>query len=274
MRNLYIFISRTVHAFLFIALAGISIYLIYKSSNYKQWIVHAWTKEMAGPVLKLQSNYNDWLHIRRENELLLEQNKNLLTIAFNHKFDIANIETVYHGDSLLFEYSAAKVIGSGTNKQNNYLILDKGTKDGIQADMGVISPQGMVGIIKVASPTFSVVLPIIHPKFSVFAKVGNEGASGMLVWEDSDSRHVKLTNLPHIEGVNVSDTIVTQHSLIFPPDYPIGVVEAIMPETIGGYFVVNVRLLVSFEKLRDVFIIKQKYSEELENLMNIANIDE
>ena len=274
MRNLYIFISRTVHVFLFLALAGISIYFIYKSSNYKQWIVHAWTKELAGPVLKLQSNYNDWLHIRRENEQLFEQNKNLLQSAYNHTLDVSTVETVYHGDSLLFEYSTAKVIESGTNKQNNYLTLDKGTKDGIRPDMGVISPQGVVGIIKNVSPNFSVVLPIIHPKFSIFAKVGNEGAAGMLVWEDSDSRHVKLTNLPHIEGVNVSDTIVTQHSLIFPPDYPIGVVEAIMPETIGGYFVINVRLLVSFEKLRNVYIIEQKYSEELNELMRKANENE
>lgn len=272
MRNLYIFIVKTIHIFLFLILGGISIYLIYKSSNYKQWALNAWTKEITGPILKLQSNYMDWMHVRKENKQLLDQNKNLLTIAFNHNFDTSHIETIYHGDSLLFEYHTAKVIESTINKQNNYIILDKGFHDGIRADMGVISTQGVVGIIKETSPNFSIVLPLIHSKFTIFAKVRNTDASGMMTWDGSDARYAQLANLPHIEGVKVSDTIVTQHSLIFPPDYPIGIVESILPETSGGYFVINVRLLVSFDKLRNVYIIEQKYSEELNELMINANI--
>ena len=255
-------------------LTGISIYLIYMSSSYKQWVLSAWAKEITGPMLRFQSNYIDWLHVKNENKQLLEQNRNLLTIAFNHKFDTANVETVYHGDSLLFEYHSAKVIQSTINRQNNYIILDKGFSDGMRPDMGVISAQGVVGIIKEVSPNFSVALPVVHSKFTIFAKVGNSDASGMLTWDGADSRYVQLTNLPHIEGVEVSDTIVTQHSLIFPPDYPIGIVESILSETIGGYFVINVRLLVSFEKLRNVYIIEQKYSEELNELMRKTNENE
>lgn len=272
MRNLYIFIVKTIHIFLFLILGGISIYLIYKSSNYKQWALNAWTKEITGPILKLQSNYMDWIRVRKENSQLFEQNKNLLTIAFNHKFDTSQIETIYHGDSLFFEYHKAKVIESTVNKQNNYIILDKGLHDGIRADMGVISTQGVVGIIKETSPNFSIVLPIIHSKFTIFAKVRNTDVSGMMTWDGMDARHAQLSNLPHIEDVKVSDTIVTQHSLIFPADYPIGIVEYILPETSGGYFVINIRLLASFDRLRNVYIIEQKYSEELNELMINANI--
>ena len=274
MRNLYIFITKTIHVSLFMILTGISIYLIYRSSNYKQWAVSAWTKEITGPMLKFQSNYIDWLHVKNENKHLLEQNKDLLTIAFNHKFDTSSVETVYHGDSLFFQYHTAKVIESTINKQNNYIILDKGIHDGIRPDMGVISAQGVVGIVKEISPNFSIALPVVHTKFTIFAKVGSSGASGMLTWDGADSRYVQLTNLPHVEGVKVSDTIVTQQSLIFPPDYPIGTVESILPETVGGYSVINVRLLVAFEKLRNVYIIEQKYSEELDELMRKASLNE
>ena len=274
MRNLYIFIIKTIHISLFMILTGISIYLIYKSSNYKQWALNTFTKEITGPILKLQSNYMDWIHVRRENKQLLEQNKNLLTIAFNHKFDTVHVETIFHGDSLLFEYHTAKVIESTINKQNNYIILDKGIHDGIHPDMGVLSTQGVVGIIKEVSPNFSIAIPIIHSKFTIFAKVRNSDASGMLTWDGLNARYAQMSNLPHIERVKVSDTIVTQHSLIFPPDYPIGVVESILPETSGGYFVIEVRLLVSYEKLRNVYIIEQKYSEELNELMINANLNE
>ncbi len=274
MRNLYIFIIKTIHIFLFLILGGISIYLIYKSSNYKQWALNAWTKEITGPILRLQSGYIDWLYVRKENKQLLEQNRNLLTVAYNHKFDTSHIETVHHGDSLLFEYHTAKVIESTINKQNNYITLDKGLHDGIRADMGVISTQGVVGIIKETSPNFSIVLPVIHSKFTIFAKVRNTDASGMMTWDGMDVRHAQLSNLPNIEGVKLFDTIVTQHSLIFPPDYPIGIVESILPETNDGYFVINVRLLASFDRLRNVYIIEQKYSEELNELMINATINE
>jgi rod shape-determining protein MreC len=255
-----------------LTLGGISIYLIYKSSHYKQWALNTFTKEITCPVFKIQSKYVDWLYVRRENKQLTEQNRNLLTLAFNHKFDTSSIETVYHGDSLLFEYHTAKVIESTINKRNNYIILDKGSNDGIRVDMGVISAQGVVGIIKLASPNFSIAIPVVHSQFTIFAKVKNSDAVGMLTWDGADTRYVQLANLPHIEDVKVSDTIVTQQSLIFPPDYPVGVVESVLPETIDGYFVVEVRLLVSFVQLRNTYIIEQKYSNELNELMINANM--
>jgi len=232
------------------------------------------SKEVTGPLLKLQAKYIEWIYLQKENERLLEQNRNLLTIAHNHIRNADKIETIYHGDSLLFSYHLAKVVESTVNMQNNYITLDKGYNDGIKTDMGVVSLDGVVGIIKDVSPNFSIVLPILNSQFSIFAKVKNTNVSGILTWDGANMHYAKIKNLPHIENVNVSDTVVTQHSLIFPPDYPIGVVSSINQKTIGGYFVLKVRLLVPFEKLRNVYIIEQNYSEELNNLMERTTVDE
>jgi cell shape-determining protein MreC len=86
--------------------------------------------------------------------------------------------------------------------------------------------------------------------------------------------YAQINNLANIENVKVFDTIVTQQSLIFPPDYPVGVVSFISPNAEGGFFVLKVRLLVPFNKLRNVFIVEQNYSEELNNLMEGIHIDE
>jgi rod shape-determining protein MreC len=272
MRSLYKFIIETIHIFLFLILGGISIYLIYKSSHYKQWALNTFTKEITGPVLKFQSKYVDWLYVRRENDLLTEQNRSLLSRTYNHQLEPAILDSVYHKDSVLFTYRTAKVIESTINRQDNYIILDKGSNDGIEVDMGVISAQGVVGIIKMASPNFSIAIPVVHSQFTIFAKVKNSDAVGMLTWDGANARYAQLANLPHIEDVNVSDTIVTQHSLIFPPDYPVGVVESVLPETVGGYFVIEVRLLVSFEQLRNTYIIGRKEAKEVNELMINANI--
>ena len=275
MRSLYIFLTKTVHIFLFFALAGVCIYCIYKTSNYKQWLLNSASKEITGPFLTFQTKYVDWIYQKTENERLLEQNKNLLTHAYNHVRNADTITTVYHGDSLLFSYHLAKVVEGTVNKRNNYITLDKGYNDGIKPDMGVISSDGVVGIIKDVSPNFSIVMPVLNSHFKISVKIKNEDdVFGVLTWDDADIHHAQINNLAHIETVKSGDTVVTQHSLIFPPNYPVGVVSSITPKTEGGFFVLKVRLLVHFNKLRNVYIIEQNYSEELNNLMERAKIDE
>ena len=275
MRNLYLFLSKTAHVFLFLALAGVCIYCIYRSTNYKPWGINSTSKEITGPFLKWQAKYADWLYLQEKNEQLVEQNRNLLTLAFNHKRSANTIDTVYHGDSLLFTYHLAKVVeGSVKNKQNNYIVLDKGYNDGIREDMGVISLEGVVGIIRAVSPNFSIALLVLNSQFRLSAKIKNTTVFGDLTWDGNDMCYAQINNLANIENVKVFDTIVTQQSLIFPPDYPVGVVSFISPKAEGGFFVLKVRLLVPFNKLRTVFIVEQNYSEELNNLMERIHIDE
>jgi rod shape-determining protein MreC len=242
-------------------------YCIYKTNGYRQWVIDSAIKEVTFPILQLRTDVEDWFHLRKENKRLLTQNKNLLMLTFNHKRIADTIENIYYGDSLLFSYHVAKVIESTTNKHNNYIVLDKGSADGIRIDMGVISSEGVVGIIKEVSPNFSVALSLLHSQFSISAKIKTNNVSGILTWDGIHIQYAQMNNLTHLDNVNVSDTITTQHSLIFPPNYPIGIISSVHPETIGGYYRLNIKLLTPFEKLRNVYIIEQNYSDELNNLM-------
>ena len=266
MRNLYIFIARTVHISLFLVLGGVCIYFIYRSSNYKQWRLNALSKEIAAPVLAVQNKYAEYLRLQSDKKELLEQNKLLLTELYNHRMKRAEIQNVEEDGSLLFSYYTAKIIQSTVNKQNNYITLDKGANDGVETDMGVISSQGVVGVVKEVSPNFSTVLPLLHSHFSIFAKLKNSNVTGMLTWNGESPNYAQISNIANIETVKMGDTVVTQHSLIFPSGYPIGIVSAISPKKTGGYFILKVQILHSFEKTGDVYIIKQNHSNELREL--------
>ena len=266
MRNLYLFIVKTTHITLFLVLAGVCISLIYKSSNYKQWWLNAYSKEIAAPVLSFQSKYLEYLHLKTENQALLEQNKILLNNSFNHKIESSEEKMLEQGDSLLFSYYTAKIIESTVNKHNNYITLDKGIKDGVAVNMGIVSSQGVVGVVKDVSPNFSIVLSLLHSQFTIFAKLKNSDVTGMLTWDGENPKYAQIGNIANIETVKMGDTVVTQHSLIFPADYPIGVVSAISAKKTGGYFVLKVKLLHAFEKMGDVYCIKQNYGEELNDL--------
>ena len=274
MRKLYKFFSTVAHPFFFLILLSTCIICIYRTSDYKQWAITSLSKEIASPLFKLRTKYTELLDIRAENERLSTQNRNLLTLLYNHNRSADNIDTVYHGDSLLFIYHSAKIVESVIHKRNNYILLDKGFNDGIRNEWGVISPEGVVGIIKDVSPNFSVVLPVLSTQFSVIVKIKNTSASGILTWDAENIRYAQINNLPHIENVNVGDTVVTQYSMFLPPDYPVGIVTSFNQKTVGGFFMIKVRLFVPFDKLSSVYIIEQRYSEELEYLMERANINE
>ena len=267
MRNLYLFILKTTHISLFLFLAGISISFIYKSSNYKQWWLNAFSKEVAASVLSFQNNYLEYLNLKKENNELLTQNKLLLNKVFNHRIERSEGEELEQGDTLLFSYHTAKIIESTVNKQNNYIILDKGLREGVEINMGIVSSQGVVGIVKDASPNFSIVLSLLHSQFSIFAKLKNSDITGMLTWDGESPKYAQIANIANIETVKMGDTVVTQHSLLFPAGYPIGVVSSISPKKTGGYFVLKVKILHSFEKMGTVYLIKQNHKEELSHLV-------
>jgi len=267
MRNLYLFILRTAHISLFLVLAGVCISFIYKSSNYKQWWLNAHTKEYSSFVLSFQNKYINYLHLKAENKELLEQNRRLLNEIYNQRIESSELKKFEQGDSLLFSYYTAKIIESTVNKQNNYITIDKGANDGVEANMGVVSSQGVVGIVKTVSPNFSIVLSILHLRFSIFAKLKNSDVTGMLTWDGENPKYAQIGNIANTETVKMGDTVVTQHSLIFPTGYPIGIVDTISEKKTGGYNVLKVRLLHSFEKMGDVYLVKQNYSEEINDLI-------
>jgi len=267
MRNLYLFLLKTTHISLFLILAGICISFIYKSSNYKQWWLNAFSKEISAPVLSFQNKYIEYVHLKTDNKALLEQNKAFLNKTFNHEIEQSEEKKLRQGDSLLFSYYTAKIIESTVNKQNNYIILDKGIKDGVETSMGVVSSKGVVGIVKDISPNFSIVLSLLHSQFSIFAKLKNSNVTGMLTWDGENPKYAQIANIANIELVKMGDTVVTQHSLIFPTDYPIGIVSSISSKKTGGYFVLKVKILHPFEKMGDVYLVKQNYREELNDLV-------
>lgn len=275
MRNIIVFLIKTVHIFLFVLLGCICIFFIYNSSAYKQWAINAFSKEIGGPLFTLQSKISDYLHLSYTNTLLIEQNKYLLNKLANQHMNTVtavtgndSITTIVDNDSVLFTYYSAQVLENSINRQNNIMILNKGSRSGITADMGVISPSGIVGIIKDVSPNFSIAISLLNSKFSISAKTGRTGNTGVLSWDGKNHKFAQLGNITNIEDIKIGDTIVTQYSLLFPTNYPIGVISGgLSNNAIGGYYTLQVRLLTDFDRINHVYVIKNNFNDEIKDMM-------
>ena len=175
-----------------------------------------------------------------------------------------------HTDSLRFTPHAgfdmipAEVVKISRNKQHNYLILNRGFEDGIQEKSGIITLNGVVGIVDAVSEHHAYAFSFQSSDISISARLGREGGSGLLVWDGIHSNGALLKEMPLQAGYQPGDTVYTSgHSLLFPPDIPLGIA--------GKARVVNgttneiaVTLFQDFSAVRYVTVVHNSALEEIE----------
>ena len=163
-----------------------------------------------------------------------------------------------------FSMVAAEVVKVSRNKQHNYLILNRGFEDGIQEKSGIITPNGVVGIIDAVSAHHAFAFSFQNSDISISARLGDEGGSGLLVWDGIRSNGAVLKEIPLQYRFQKGDTVYTSgHSLLFPPDIPLGIAgEAKVVN--GATNEIAVRLFQDFSAIRYVSVVHNDAFDEIE----------
>jgi rod shape-determining protein MreC len=163
-----------------------------------------------------------------------------------------------------YEFISAKVINSSTNKLQNYITLNKGAIDGLKQDMGVVSDEGVVGIIKTVSNRFAVVIPILNPKIQISCKFKRNNYTGGLLWGGEDYRYANLTDIARHVELSLGDTLITSGlTSTFPEGIPVGNIEDFNIKESDAYYKIKVKLAVNFRTLSHVKVINYlNYQEQ------------
>ena len=132
------------------------------------------------------------------------------------------------GDSLLerherdsifsnYNFIVAQVINNSVSNSHNYITLNKGSRDGLHSEMGVVDQNGIVGIVNAVSDNFAVVISLLNPKLRLSCKVKGSSYFGSLVWDGKDARYAVLEEMPRHVKFAKGDTIITSgYSAVFP----------------------------------------------------------
>ena len=122
-----------------------------------------------------------------------------------------------------YRYIPATVVKMSRNRTRNYIILDKGSEDGIRPQSGIISDRGVVGIVEAVDRHYSYGLTLMNPDMSVGARVGGTDVVAPLSWDGISSVGAVVRNIPPHYTIEPGDTVRTSgYSTIFPPGIPIG----------------------------------------------------
>lgn len=272
MRKLLDFLVRKRHWFLFILLEIVSLTLIYRNNAYQRNIMFSSANVITGHISSVSGYVTSYLNLRDINRELLERNGQLEMelLALQDKLDMIVADTVsfagFAPDSTeQFPYSfvMADVVNNSISHLSNYITLNKGRKDGIAPDMGVVSERGVVGIVSTVSDHFAVVIPLLNPKFKLSCKVLGSSYFGSLSWKGRDARYGQLEELPRHVEFQKGDTIVTSgYSAVFPSGIIVGTVADFEKQHDDNFYSLQVELATNFQALNNVRIIKNYYQTE------------
>jgi rod shape-determining protein MreC len=265
MNNLLQFVIRYSAFILFLLLEAAALTLVVKYNDNQKGIFQHSSSLLVGRLYKLTDEMYKYNHLQTFADSLADENALLKEQIFNLERSVQRLQPVDQPiDSCildLYHLIPAQVINNSINQRNNHFTIDKGTRDGIQQGMGVISQQGIVGIIEDAGTAYSTAVSILHSGVQISAAIKRNGYFGTMVWKEIDPAHIILEAIPGQADIQIGDTIVTSgYSYIFPKGIFIGKIDRFWTEGGSNYYTIQVRLHEDIARMNRVYVVE--YLEE------------
>ena len=289
MRNLLQLIVRYSNFLLLVGLEVVAFILVVHGNKYQQVALSGAANAVTASVHLMTDNVTSYFRLRSDNAQLLEENARLnaeIMRLYNdqtrqrHGNDTATTRQRVLGSpmsdaengeyvqaDLAYSFVPARVIAYSNDRHHNYITLNKGRRDGITPDMGVIGKDGIVGVVQSVSTHFAVVAPIIHEGIFISSMIRKNDYMATLHWHMPDIHTASLEDVARHVDVRVGDTIVTSGmSAIFPADMPVGVVSDVSLGEGDSYYDIDVRLATDFNSLRTVTVLQYAHRAELDSI--------
>ena len=269
MRNLLNFLFRYNHCIVFVLLQGVSFLLLFSFNNYQHSRFFTSANAFVGKIYEATRAVTGYFDLQRQNDVLMERNiwfEQQLLLADKRLKEMEEANTTSwpaEPTTTMFQSYKAGVIKNSLNRADNYITLNQGSLAGIKPDMGVIGPNGVVGIVYKTSPHYSLVISLLSSKSNLSCKIAGNEYFGFLQWEGDDSRYAYLKDLPRHAEFAIGDTIVTSgFSTVFPQGMMVGVIEEANDTNDGLSFLLKIKLATDFGKLRNVHVLAREGIEE------------
>jgi rod shape-determining protein MreC len=148
---------------------------------------------------------------------------------------------------------AAEIIAAGATPDFRTLTIDKGSREGVRADMAVIAPAGVVGRVVMPSTRAAKVQLLVDRNAAAGALIERSRAQGVVTGGGDD--RLRMDYVSEVADVIVGDLVVTSGiDGIYPKGYVIGQVEAV--EKSGtAYKTITVKPAVDFTSLEEALVV-------------------
>lgn len=271
MRSFFVFIIRNYAVILFILLELLSFWLIFNNNAYHKTFFLNTANSVTGNVLNTYGSLTQYFYLKNINDSLQAENANLRSeLSSFRSTDSVNLYEVKstQGD-IIYSYIPAEVISNSYTDANNYITLNKGSRDGIQKDKGIITSNGIAGKIITVSENFSVAMSVLHGNFLTRGAVKKNGTQGQIHWSAGDPTVVQMVDVSEPGELQPGDTIITTaDSQLFPNGILIGTLKDYGRDEATNFYTLNIKLATNFSRLHTVYVVnylKQAEQQQAED---------
>ncbi|MGB0897124.1 MAG: rod shape-determining protein MreC [Flavobacteriaceae bacterium] len=264
MQQIISYLLKKKELLLFLLLLSISLILTIQSHSYHRSKFINSANNVTGGVYEYINHVNEFIHLDEYNERLLKENARLRKQLSNGSFHSA---TEFPND-VPYELIPAKLIQNSFDKKENILVINRGKKHGIAPDMGVMTTNGIIGVVESVGENYATVLSILHTESRVNAQLKKTNHIGSLVWNGESMFKIQLEDITKIAPIQVNDTIVTGNYSLFPQGVDIGLVIKAELDQSENFYEVDIAPFNDMSNIGYVYVVKNKAKKEVEELLN------
>ena len=247
---------------IYLILSFISFSFLYNNSSLHFNEFGKISTYLSATSSKFSSSINSYFNLKSENEKLINENLQLKKMESKYRFTQINEDTL---NSII----SATVIVNSINKSKNIIIIDKGKLDNINLEMGVISSEGVVGIVKSVTNNYASIISLLNTDLKLNAILKNSSTIGSVTWDGLNARILKLNDIPLSSSLKVGDTVVTGGmSFYFPKGVPIGRIINYDNNSLEGYYEIDIEAFNDFSSLSNLYILNRTDNNEIQSLID------
>lgn len=270
MRRLFLLIYQYRAFFTFVFLEVISFWLVIGSSTFHNASFFNTSNRIVASMFGLRQGIYQYFNLIDENDNLAKENAYLRDLISLQTLEIIEVDSAlltYQDTTIKYSYIPAKVINNSTRKTNNYITVDKGSKDGLEPGMGAISSFGVAGVVKSVSNNFATLYSLLHSDMQVSSMIGRLGVFCTTKWNGIDPLYADLLYIPRHVELMKGDTVTTSgYNAIFPEGLPIGWVKDFSIDENETWYNVTIELSSNFQSLSHVYLISNYFREEKDSI--------
>lgn len=267
-------LKENIHWVVFLVLELLSGFLLFQFNSYQGSVWFTQANIVSGSVLELQQEVLSYVHLKEQNDLLTQKNLSLQYELEQLRADYVALKhdstyTERKQQALLEQYRLipAHVVGNSVNRMDNYLTINKGSADGVQPEMGVVSGTGVVGIVAKVTSHYSLVMSLLNSHSSISCRIRGTNYFGYLKWDGGSSLRAHIDDIPRHARCKVGDAVESNgFSNVFPEGIFIGRVAQIRDSADGLAYQLEVLLSTDIANLHSVSVIANYDREERESL--------
>ena len=230
--------------------------------------------EVTGSINKRYSGFREYFTLKETNRQLAEENVRLRN-QLSSNFIAPDTSQKQVADSLVkdssgryrkFTWLPARVVGNSYTLQANFIMIERGSNQGVTKGMAVMGPQGIVGVVVETNANFSKIMSLLHRNSKVSAMLKKDFTTGSLEWDGTDPGYLTLRNVTKGAKVSKGDTVLTSnYSANFPSKLMIGTVAEIASESASNFYTLKIKTATNFFNIQYVYLIKNvRYVEQVQ----------